>query len=144
MSMEFARINLSMTDYSPMNNWDYITDPAVISDLNRIYQQYCRYKKFSSVMPIFDSQYTDSSNDVIGYYDQNQLVAFSLIKRFDDKNAECLQFAWDYQNPGLRLGIESLKNECAIYRNRGFNYLYLGTADNYKKEIMGFEILGPI
>ena len=95
-------------------------------------------------MPIFNSQYTDSSNDVIGYYDQNQLVAFSLIKRFDDKNAECLQFAWDYQNPGLRLGIESLKNECAIYRNRRFDYLYLGTADNYKKEIMGFEILGPI
>jgi hypothetical protein len=95
-------------------------------------------------MPIFDSQYTDKSNDIIGYYDQDQLVAFSLIRRFDNKNSECLQFAWNYQNPRLRLGIESLKNECAIYRNLGFEYLYLGFADEYKKEISGFEILGPI
>jgi len=37
-----------------------------------------------------------------------------------------------------------IKNECAIYRNLGFEYLYLGFADEYKKEMSGFEILGPI
>jgi hypothetical protein len=34
-------------------------------------------------MPIFDSRYTDPMTDVIGYYDHNKLVAFSLIKRYD-------------------------------------------------------------
>jgi hypothetical protein len=82
--------------------------------------------------------------DVIGYYDQDALVAFSLIRRYDDKNALCVQFAWNYNNPKLRLGIETMKTECAIYRARGFEYLYLEQAHLYKSEIAGFEILGPL
>jgi hypothetical protein len=74
-------------------------------------------------MPFFDSQYTDPMTDVIGLLRHgNDLVAFSLIKRYDDKNALCAQFAWNYHNPKLRLGIESLRTECAIYRERGFKY----------------------
>ena len=95
-------------------------------------------------MPIFDSRYLDRNTDVIGYYDQDQLVAFSLIVRYDDHNAMCDQFAWTYHDPQQRLGIESLMTECAIYRDRGFRYLYLDQAHTYKKEIEGFEILGPI
>ena len=94
-------------------------------------------------MPIFPEEYTAEHNDVIGYYNNSQLVAFSLIHRYNEKNAECVQFAWDYADPELQLGIESLKNECAVYRARGFDYLYLGGADEYKKQIDGFEILGP-
>ena len=93
-------------------------------------------------MPIFDSEYLDESNDVIGYKHNNKLVAFSLIRRHDKDNIEAVQFAWDYVNPKLRLGIESLKNECAIYKARGFKYLYLGEAAEYKK-IDGYELLGP-
>jgi arginyl-tRNA--protein-N-Asp/Glu arginylyltransferase len=94
-------------------------------------------------MPIFAVEYTDPNSDVIGYYSDNKLVAFSLIKRYSDTEAECVQFAWDYANPKLRLGMKSLKNECAIYKRLGFQYLYLGGADEYKKGIDGFEILGP-
>ena len=43
----------------------------------------------------------------------------------------------------LVFGIKSLKHECALYKARGFKYLYLGGADEYKKQIDGFEILGP-
>jgi hypothetical protein len=95
-------------------------------------------------MPIFDIQYTDEHTDVIGYYDNSDLVAFSLIRTYDKENAESLQFAWNYANPKLRLGIESLKNECAIYKARGFNYLYLGGDDSYKRQIDGFELLGKL
>ena len=95
-------------------------------------------------MPIFDSQYCDPDTDVIGYYDAERLVAFSLIKRYDTENALCAQFAWTYSKPQQRLGIESLKTECAIYRERGFQYLYLEQAHLYKSEIDGFEILGPL
>lgn len=93
-------------------------------------------------MPIFSSEYTDPKNDIIGYFDQGALVAFSLIRRYDTLNVEAIQFAWTYHNPKLRLGMQSLKQECAIYKDQGFQYLYLGGADEYKKEIKGFEMLG--
>jgi hypothetical protein len=142
-SYQFARIDLSKTNYSIDIEWMYITKPD-ISALNAIYRDYCVYKKFSSVMPIFDARYLDPATDVIGYYDQARLVAFSLIKRYDEYNALCDQFAWTYHNPKLRMGIETMKTECAIYRARGFQYLYLEQAHLYKSEIDGFEILGPM
>jgi hypothetical protein len=143
MSYQFARIDLSKTNYKPTVKWEYLPTPD-IDKLNSIYRDYCKYKHFASVMPIFDSRYTDPATDVIGYYDSDKLVAFSLIHRYDNKNALCDQFAWNYQNPRLRLGIETLKTECAIYRDRGFEYLYLEQAHLYKQSLDGFEILGPL
>jgi len=145
MSYQFARINLTRTMYEPTVSWQYIVDrdPHTLDQLDQIYRQYCNHKRFASVMPMFHSRYTDPMADVIGYYDQDQLVAWSLIRRFDNRNALCDQFAWNYHNPRLRLGIETMKTECAIYRARGFEYLYLEQAHLYKQEIDGFELLGP-
>ena len=140
---QFARIDLSKTNYKINVEWMYITKPDIAA-LNTIYQTYCTYKRFTSVMPIFDSRYLDPMTDVIGYYDHAQLVAFSLIKRYDEHNALCDQFAWTYHNPRLRMGIETMETECAIYKARGFQYLYLEQAHLYKSEIDGFEILGPL
>lgn len=141
--MIYARINLEKTSYDQMqDNWEFITNPD-IADLNNIYKKYCQYKRFPSVMPIFDSEYTDSKVDVIGYLDQGRLEAFSLIKKYDSHNVEAVQFAWTYHNPKLRLGIRSLEHECALYKNLGFKYLYLGEANEYKTAINGFELLGP-
>jgi hypothetical protein len=142
MTYEYARIDLSKTTYQPTVDWQYIREPN-IAELNDIYRTYCIYRHFGSVMPIFDSQYTNPDTDVIGYYDNSRLVAFSLIKRYDTRNALCAQFAWTYSRPRLRLGIESLKTECAIYRSRGFEYLYLDQAHLYKQGLEGFELLGP-
>jgi len=143
MTYEYARIDLAKTTYQATVTWQYLQDPD-IAELNDIYRTYCIYRHFGSVMPIFDSQYQDSDTDVIGYYDAERLVAFSLIKRYDTKNALCAQFAWTYSKPRLRLGIESLKTECAIYRARGFKYLYLDQAHLYKQGLEGFELLGPL
>ena len=143
MTYQFARINLGQTDYTPSVTWQYLRDPD-ITKLNQIYRDYCKYKHFASVMPIFDSRYTDSMTDVIGYYDNEKLVAFSLIRRYDNHNALCDQFAWNYHNPRLRLGIETLQTECAIYKARGFQYLYLEQAHLYKQSMAGFELLGPL
>jgi hypothetical protein len=95
-------------------------------------------------MPLFDSQFTDPATDVIGYQEDGRLVAFSLMKRYDEKNVLANQFAWTYHNPRTQLGIESLKTECAIYRERGFQYLYLDRAHLYKQGLEGFEILGTL
>ena len=140
---QFARIDLSKTNYERTVDCRILTTPDIAA-LNEIYRTYCIYKHFASVMPIFDSQYLDPSTDVIGYKDNNKLVAFSLMKRYDDKNVLAAQFAWNYRNPRLRLGIETMKTECAIYKARGFKYLYLEQAHLYKSQIDGFEILGPM
>lgn len=140
--MKYARIDLSKTAYTQLSNSMLITDPDPV-ELEQIYNTYCVYKKFKSVMPIFEEEYTDPRNDVIGYYDNNKLVAFSLIRKYDHYNAEAVQFAWDYANPELYLGYSSLKSECAYYKAQGFHYYYLGGADEYKRQFDGFEILGP-
>jgi hypothetical protein len=143
MTYQFARIDLSKNTDQVEVDWQYLVDPD-IAYLNNIYRTYCIYKHFASVMPIFDSQYRDPDTDVVGYYDADKLVAFSLIKRYDNKNALCAQFAWNYHRPKSRLGIQSLRTECAIYRERGFKYLYLDQAHLYKQGITGFELLGPM
>ena len=52
-SYQFARIDLSRTNYTITVDWMYMPNPD-IPLLNAIYRDYCVYKKFSSVMPIFD------------------------------------------------------------------------------------------
>jgi len=143
MTYQFARIDLSKTTYQATVAWEYLREPN-IDQLKDIYRTYCIYKHFASVMPLFESQFTDPATDVIGYKQAGELVAFSLMKRLDDKNVLASQFAWTYHNPGTRLGIESLKTECAIYRDRGYKFLYLDQAHLYKQNLEGFEILGPI
>jgi hypothetical protein len=93
-------------------------------------------------MPIFDSEFRDINNKVLGYYVNNKMVAFSLLRIYDIYNVEAIQFAWDYVDPSLNLGIESLKHECAFFKESGYKYYYLGGADEYKKQFDGFEILG--
>ena len=139
--MIYARINLSKTNYNLSTlQWQYIRNPN-IKQLNKIYNTYCEYKNFASVMPIFDSEYTDPKNDIIGYFDNDVLVAFSLLRRYDTENVEAIQFAWTYSNPKLRLGIKSLKHECFLYKSLNYKFYYLGEANEYKRNIKGFEIL---
>lgn len=145
--MKFTRIDLSKTSY-PLMPHVFIMSMNERDDrmeqLKEIYRKYCTHKQFESVVPLFEGMIFDKYTDVIGYYPDSKLAAFSLVKRYDRENAEALQFAWDYLNPSLRLGIESIKHECAYYKSQGFKYLYLGLADDYKSQIDGYEILGPL
>lgn len=145
--MKFCRIDLSKTYYKTLPYGHLLLNIAKddrMDQLQEIYRKYCTHRKFESVVPLFSGMIFDKYTDVMCYYPDNKLVAFSLIKRYDRENAEALQFAWDYHNPELRLGIESLKHECAYYKSQGYKYLYLGLADEYKSQIDGYELLGPI
>ncbi len=139
--MKFCRIDLDKTNYSKLDNW--LMCGESVEEYNRIYREYCQYKNFESVMPIFDSQYTGPNREMICYYDDANFVAWDMICIHDTKNVEAVQFAWDYKNPQLKLGIKSLKNACAIYKERGYKYLYLGEASKYK-QIDGYEELGKL
>jgi hypothetical protein len=142
--MKYCRIDLSKTDYQKRADSRYIIHENFFPEMFEIYRKYCEYKRFDSVMPLFEQQFRDTTTEIIGYFNNRKLAAFSLIKLYDKDHAEAIQFAWDYADPKLRLGIESLKNECAVYKDRGFKYLYLGSADEYKSQLDGFEILGPL
>lgn len=145
--MKYCRVDLSKTNYQVLPYTQLLSSVARddrMDDLQRIYSQYCTYKDFDSVMPLFAGMIFDKYTDVITYHPNSKLCAFSLVKRYDRENAEALQFAWDYADPDLRLGIESLKHECAYYKQQGFKYLYLGLANDYKKQIDGYEELGRL
>ena len=144
--MQFCRIDLSKTNYQTVKYghlMSMVERDDRMDQIKQIYKEYCTYKQFASVMPLFEGMIFDKYTDIIGYYPESKFSAFSIIKRYDRENAEALQFAWNYTNPELRLGVESLKHECALYKQQGYQYLYLGLADEYKSQIDGYEILGP-
>jgi hypothetical protein len=95
-------------------------------------------------MPMIPGRLTKSDTEIIGYFDSDQLVAWSMYRIWDNKNILSDHFAWDYRNPLLRLGIRSLQNECAIYRESGYEYMYFESIQPYMLDMQGFEILGPI
>jgi hypothetical protein len=141
----FCRINLDETNYRPLKSatlLDYYTKRALLGNIQNIYKEYCIYKQFQSFMPVFNSEILN--NDVIGYYDGPHIVAWSLLRVYDDDNVESVQFAWNYHRPELKLGYNSLKHECSFYKSLGYKYLYLGETAEYKTKYQGFELLGPI
>lgn len=144
--MKYCRIDLSKTNYKTINDTVFFVVPP--SDkLQAIYKAYCEYKQFDSVMPLFNSQFSDPKNTIIGYYnliDRNDLVAFSILRKHDEQNAEAIQFAWNYKDPSQRWGIRSLEHECALFKQMGYRYLYLGEVADYKSRFNGYEVLGKI
>tara|TARA_R100000329_G_C7441220_1_gene155147 strand:+ start:99 stop:518 length:420 start_codon:yes stop_codon:yes gene_type:complete len=139
--MIYCRIKLSKTNYQAYGN-SYIEDNPNLKQIQNIYKKYCNYKKFKSVQPLFENDI--KVHKVMVYYDEGKLVAFSLLYELDKHNLEALQFAWDYENPKLRLGIRSLENECYWAKANGYKYLYLGQDDRYKSQFKGYERLGTL
>lgn len=143
--MSYCYIDLQDTNYKAS-----LTDHKVfakhenppIDRLMNIYDAYTKHHKWKSVWPIYPEEFTAKHNNLIGYYDKNRLVAWSLIYCVSKHAVECEQFAWDYENPKLRLGIESMKTECAIYKELGYKIIILGESHNYKRSIDGFKIFG--
>lgn len=142
--MKFCRIKLASTNYELYTETAKWTWASSIEPFEQIYRAYCHHKQFMSVMPLFLSQFQDPLNDIHVYYYNDQLVAWSLCRRWDNYNAESMQFAWNYKNPELELGRRSLEHECAYYKSLGYKYLYLGEGANYKAQFDGYELLGPI
>lgn len=145
--MKYCRIDLSKTNYNLIQGaWilSHVEKEDRIQYMQDIYKAYCQHKNFESVVPLFEALFFEKNNDVIGYTNWDKFAAFSIVKKYDNENAESLQFAWNYSNPNLRLGIKSIEHECAWYKRLGFKYLYLGLADEYKKQFDGYEELGPI
>ena len=138
----YCYIDLAETNYTDHLDYKILDNPDPEPFL-KIYDEYARYKKLDSVWPIYEEEFSNPSNDIIGYYDNGKLVAWSMIRILSSTAVEAEQFAWNYNNPKLKLGIESMQCECAIYKARGYKILILGHAHEYKKQIDGFKLFGP-
>ena len=143
-SIKFCRINLAKTNYSLYPDAERFSWASGLEPYQQIYQDYCAYKQFDSVMPLFLQQFQDPHNDAHVYRNGSDIVAWSLCRRWDDRNAESLQFAWNYHEPALELGRRSLEHECAYYKQLGYEYLYLGQVAEYKTRFNGYEELGSL
>ena len=142
-NLYYARIDLSKTNYTSKADFKIIINPD-IDELQSIFKKYCNYKKFLSVEPMWENEFMWNHNDVVGYYDDAKLVAWSVVTKYNKDVVYAVQFAWDYVTPKLSLGRVSLENECAYYKDHGYKYYYLGEAHKYKSEFDGFELLGKI
>jgi len=144
VNWQFGRISLSDCPTVPQDlDWELL-DPPPVYELTKIYQTYCVYKKFSSVMPMIAGRFLEPNSEVIGYRHQGRLVAWSLIRKWDHHNILADHWAWDYATPDLRLGIRSIINECQIYRDRGFRFMYFERVQPYMLDLPAFEVLGAL
>ena len=143
MSWQFGRINLDQTTYHIDLDWQ-ILRPVPVNEVLRVYRDYCVHKHFQSVIPMIPGRLTDAATEIIGYHDRGRLVAWSMYRVWDQENILSDHFAWDYRDPRLRLGIRSIENECAIYRGRGFRWMYFESVEPYMLDLQGFETLGAM
>ena len=142
--MTYCRIDLSQTNYTEISNYSLLGE-ADYNEIVEVYKKYCDFKEFTSVLPIFFEDISSPYSEVLGYYHDDNLVAFSLINLYPSHLvAGAEQFAWDYAEPKLKLGYRSIRSECARFKRLGYKYLYLGEYSKYKSQLSGFEIVGKL
>ena len=136
----YCRIRLKDTNYHEYHNYRILGSSSFDRCLE-IYKDYIKYKKFKDTVPIFREEFEVPHSDIIGYYDENELAAFTIAYRFDSVNSVWAdQFAWNYKNKKLSLGHIANKNEIALYKRLGYDYYYLGESSDYKSKLQGYEI----
>lgn len=138
-----CRINLNKTKYKEIKF--KLLNLQDFPKCEEIYKQYIEHNDIENPHPVFEEEWNTEAKynaDVIGYYDNNNLVAWSLTYKFPSKQTVIAdQFAWNYANPKLKLGYKSIRSECAYYKSQGFKYFILGDPDKYKEELQGYEII---
>ena len=80
---------------------------------------------------------------MFGYYFNENLTAWSKLRRYSKESIESVQFVWDYSNPASHLGLCSLRHEISWAKESGYEYFYMGSGYEknsiYKSDIDGFE-----
>ena len=140
---DYGYIALQETNYKPLLDYEILTNVSDIEPMLEIYYKYAKYKKFTSVQPIYPGEFADPRCQFVTYKHQDKLVAWTMIRKLDTIAVDNMQFCWDYANPKLKLGYKSIRTECAIYRDLGYKQMLVDTEMHYKKELQGFKLFGP-
>jgi hypothetical protein len=88
----YCRIDLIKTNYSQLDSARLIPNLNLI-ELKLVFKKYCDHKKFTSVEPMWDCEFTWPHNDVIGYYNSTKLVAWSVVTKYNKEDVYSVQFA---------------------------------------------------
>jgi hypothetical protein len=140
-----TRCNLKKTDYKMYsdNLYKCLEDASdrPVEIIEKLYEDYCNYKNFNNLF------YTEVKHwlecDVLMMYYDIDCVAWSKLRLYTKDALEAVLFTWNYENPELKIGINSLKHELAWAKENGFKYMYLGpgyeSGSIYKANIDGFE-----
>ena len=79
---------------------------------------------------------------VFMYFYEGRLIAFSCFEEYP-KSFFGSQFAWDYRNPELSLGLMQINILCSLAKKENKDYVYLGMSYgsicSYKSRFKGFE-----
>ena len=129
--------------YDPDRIRSVIFNPDQIPrrELDHIYDSYCYQKGFKKYFEVDEYHPWDI---VIGYHNRiDELCAYSKLRRYSDQSIETLMFSWDYKEPELELGKQSLWWELDWCQQNGYQYAYIGSAYEksslYKVNYPGFE-----
>lgn len=117
-------------------------DLSNFDQYNEIFEVYLKKKGFPEDQSIERLFSVDPDKKiVIEVYDYDELVAFSVIRM--EPIAVSLQFAWNYHNPKLSLGIHCQYFELEYLKSEGYEYSYVcpGYEDTciWKSRFPGFE-----
>ena len=82
----YCRIRLQETNYQEYHNYR-ILGSSSFERCMEVYKDYIRYKKFEDTVPIFREEFELPHTDIIGYYDGNELAAFTLAYKFKSVNS---------------------------------------------------------
>ena len=139
-----TRCNLAEIDYSCFNDKHYKVGDwhKQKASIRQIYAAYCHYKGFQDLFSTEVEQWLDEDM-LFEYYDDDEFVGWSKIRRYSANSLETVLFAWDYAKPEIHLGHNSLYHELAWAKLAGYKYAYMGPGYElgclYKANVQGFE-----
>lgn len=114
-----------------------------LDDAKRVYEIYCKYKKFKSVIPLYHGDI--DLYEWFCYFQNHKLVAWQQTMLYpNDKVAFNEQFAWDYVDPSKKLGWRFNHHVSSWLKNKDYKYLYMGHHEPYKSKLQGYEIVKTI
>jgi arginyl-tRNA--protein-N-Asp/Glu arginylyltransferase len=135
-----TRVRTANTNYTQIAAARLLEAPYPYVEMDHIYTAYCYYKKFKKYFEVNQHLHLDK---FMGYYQDNNLVAWAKLRHYTPRALETALFVWDYSLPASRLGSLSLQHEIAWAKESGYEFVYLGpgyeTSSLYKSEIEGFE-----
>jgi hypothetical protein len=156
-----TRVCTAETNYDEYNEqWEIVEEltPTYLKRLEQILNKYIKKHNFKDFGRTLLSS---NRSKFFIYYHNNEIVAFTKIQFYPIpmqtayqiwpyKGVETYMFAWDYENPELRLGVATLQHEIAWAKkqtsangDQGYEYLYTGPgyerSSMYKADVDGFE-----
>lgn len=121
----------------------YAMNPSLsVAETENIYSDYCTYKKFNDFFHPEVTNWLDSDYKMV-YYNKTNPIAWSKMRMYSESALETVLFAWNYKDPKLSVGTNSLIHEINWAKENSFQYVYLGpgyeAGSIYKADINGFE-----